>query len=183
MTRKLKVPTYPRELGKRIRSNFPSRLHFVNSRDFERDQLRYQEAMDSERSRISELTRVKLPLLAKQYGRVWPEEAAELVQDLAQVYVRGFQVVERPAKLGRKKTWPHQRLLELSRTVGLVKSLHNFTDQQACKFISTNLGYKSDWGPPAGHTGGLKAWWETLESRLHDARRAQRQEEQFLKAQ
>src|SRR5262249_5930483 len=46
------------------------------------------------------------------------------------------------------------------------------TDREALAVVMR----ESEWQPPANHRGDLKQWLETLESRLHDAKRIKREE-------
>jgi len=138
-------------------------------KEFWRNYERHQQ--EAEQSVEQQLWR-KLSLLMKHFKIADENDTMALVWALASEHVPGFQLVpEGGPKKGRKKEWHGEKLLALYDAVQSAKNQHNFNDRQALTFISSNSLPAKTWGPPANYKGYKKQWIETLESRLHDAKR------------
>jgi len=121
---------------------------------------------------VAEALLRKLSLLMSHYGIEDQNDTLQLAMLLACDHVPGFQVVpETKPTRGRKKEWHGGKLQALFDAVRSVKEPHNFTDRQALTFLSSDPRTAAEWGPPRHHKGTKKQWIETLESRLHDAKR------------
>jgi hypothetical protein len=124
----------------------------------------------------------KLPLLMERYGIADKDDYFSLALALARDFVPGFQVKETTLKLkhgnwgavirATKTTkWPPGRLLRFLHAVEEAKQRHGFsTDREAIRLIMQ----KGEWRRPIDRDE--QKWLETLESRLHDAKRIKREE-------
>jgi len=136
-----------------------------------REFLRKRESYprDTEK-RIDQERSNKLALLLKHYGICNHADMRALALALAAEHVPGFKIVrESKSKRGRRKKWDGLKLQTLFDTVVSLKEQHNFTDRQALQFMTNNPAYSKTWGHPSDRQG--QNWIETLESRLHDAKR------------
>jgi hypothetical protein len=114
----------------------------------------------------------KMALLMKQYEIADKRDLKELAWALAFEHVPGFKIVPDTGIMrGRRKEWHGRKLKALYDDVQSVKRQHNYNDRQALKFMSQNPQFAKTWGPPSSRKGFHKEWVETLESRLHDAKR------------
>jgi hypothetical protein len=133
------------------------------------DRLR-DEARDAEET-------TKLRLLAEHYD-IDENDHRALALTLAREFVPGFRFIDPIApvvsdgpqygnqkKSGRPVLWDGDRLLSLAADVEALKAKEGLTDREALE----RLARKKKWA--RNHGRGSDEWRETLESRLHDARR------------
>jgi hypothetical protein len=125
----------------------------------------------------------KLPVLMEHYGIADKDDYRSLALALAKEHVRGFRVVRAALKLDhgtwgavigkrRPKKWPRERFLRLLNAVDEAKRRHGFsTDREAIRFI---IMHKGEWSRP--NNRDEEKWLETMESRLQDAKRIEREE-------
>jgi hypothetical protein len=130
----------------------------------------------------------KLDLLMEHYAISDKTDFFHLALALAIDHVPGFRV-DPPTALrlehgdwgavlhGNKKggghTWPPDRLDNLLDAVEEAKKKHGLSDdREALRVIMRN---REKWGPPVNHRGTHEQWFETLESRLQDAKRNRRE--------
>jgi hypothetical protein len=126
----------------------------------------------------------KLPLLFQHYRIPDKDDYFSLAFALAMDHVPGFQVKQTSLKLkhgnygavirdniGAPVKWPRERLLRLLNAVEEPMQKGEFsTEREALQFLMLKGGF----GRPAGRDE--KKWLETLESRLHDAKRIRREQ-------
>jgi hypothetical protein len=124
----------------------------------------------------------KLLLLMEHYEITDKDDYFSLALALAKDHVKGFQVVRAALKLKhgnwgavirdtKPTIWPPERLLILLNDVEEAKQRHGFsTDRKAIRFVML----KGEWSRPIDRDE--QKWLETLESRLHDAKRIKREE-------
>jgi hypothetical protein len=115
----------------------------------------------------------KILLLFDNYGLDPKGGLKALVLALATEHVPGFQItVPKKTRRGRKREWDFQRLADLLAAVRSIKEQHpRFTDKQALSHLVSRSQHRAHWGRSANRKGSQKQWIETLESRLHDAKR------------
>jgi len=127
----------------------------------------------------------KLPLLMEHYKIADKDDYFSLALLLARDHVPGFQVVSTKLKLKhgdwgaviratKPIKWSSERLLRLPDAVEAAKQKYGFsTDREA---LDRAVMREREWRQPPDHRGERKQWLETLESRLHDAKRIKRAE-------
>jgi hypothetical protein len=121
--------------------------------------------------RVYQMLMQKMSLLMTHF-QIEEGNTAALAWALACEHVPGFTIVpEQKVKRGRKKEWHGGKLQALYDAVLSVRDKHKFNDRQALIFMTKNSEFASTWGPPEDHRGSQMQWVETLESRLHDAKR------------
>jgi hypothetical protein len=127
----------------------------------------------------------KLPLLFQHYRIPDKDDYFSLAFALAMDYVPGFQVKQTALKLkhgnwgavirdniGAPVKWPRERLLRLLNAVEEPMQKGEFsTEREALQFLMLK-----GFGRPDDRRDEKK-WLETLESRLHDAKRIRREEQ------
>ena len=126
----------------------------------------------------------KLPLLMEHYE---VDNYFSLALVLAMKYEPGFQIKQAVLKLkhgtwgavirdggpGRPTIWTLERLVKLLNAVEETKQRQGCaTDREAL----SRLARRGEWSPPANYRGTAEKWLETLESRLQDAKRIEREE-------
>jgi hypothetical protein len=102
-----------------------------------------------------------------------------LVFALASEHVPGFKIVSEKKPLsGRKRKWDPYRLEALLQAVREAKRRGGLTDKGALWFIATDKQFAATWGFPSDHKSQSQKqqWIETLQSRLNDAKRLEKNE-------
>lgn len=169
---------YAGELNKPIIVNLPDRNRYLGGmlsfgapspemeKEYERDCNYAWDAVYAEMSR-------RLDILTRHYGTQWPDGAAPLAMRLAFDHVPGFQIVRPPQKRGVRKNGRSLAFASLRiQLMRLRTASPIMTAMPAVSLPVTLNTAKSGVGfPPQGNDQNMK---ETLESRLHDARRQQR---------
>jgi hypothetical protein len=170
---KPKKPRYKGELAK------PIRVGSIPIRATNEEQSEWIEQV------IEQEMIEKLPLLMEHYKIADKDDYFSLALALAMDHVKGFRVVRAALKLKhgnwgavinvrRPTAWPRERLLRLLNAVEAAKQRYELsTDREALAVVRR----EREWQPPANHRGDLKQWLETLESRLQDAKRIRREEQ------
>lgn len=129
----------------------------------------------------------KLALLARHF-QVAEDDFRALALALAREFVPGFQFrdplralrqcgpqYEEKEKSGRPRLWDPDRLKRLLSDVEALKTNGDLTDRE----VLERLARRGEWMAPKNHRGGARQWLETLESRLQDAKRLQREAERL----
>jgi hypothetical protein len=119
----------------------------------------------------------KLSLLFDHFSIKNKNDMRALVWALALKHVRGFQIVaDSKPRRGRKLEWDIERLFALLQAVREAKTLGDLKDKNALWFIATNEQFAATWGFPSDRKSQSQKqqWIETLQSRLHDAKRLQK---------
>jgi hypothetical protein len=132
-------------------------------------------------------------LLMEHYGIPNRADYFNLALALAIDHIPGFQIDSTPLQLehgthgaviwakraGRHREWTPERLKRLRIAVEEEKQKDcSLTDRTALSIIAR----RREWERPANHRRDQANWIETLESRLQDARKAERMIQQELKA-
>jgi hypothetical protein len=129
----------------------------------------------------AEAETLKLALLARHY-QIPVNDFRALALALARDFVPGFQFRDpliplthcgpqyrKEVKSGRPRLWDFDRGERLLSAVEALAT-NGLTQREALK----RLARQKEWSAPENHRGGFSQWVETLESRLHHAKRLRR---------
>ena len=137
----------------------------------------------------------KLHLLMEHYGIADKNDFRSLALELAIDHVPGFRIDPTPLRLekisddglalvvqdnnrGRRLEWTPARLGRLLDAVEDTKKKFKLSaDREALSVLAG----RPEWSLPANHKGDPEQWLETLESRLQDAKRSEREIGRLLK--
>ena len=127
-----------------------------------------------ELTRINRERQRKFLLLFEHYGIEDKSDTKSLAWALALEHVKGFNIEQASSRRGAKLKWNGDRLFDLLRTVEAIKVQRpNFNDRRALETMVKKPPYSDQW-KPTSRSHSTEQWIETLESRLHEAKKIQK---------